>query len=269
MRLSALASICLLAGAAYGVAGLETVGVAAAAESVSCDRPGHMVIVGGTDDPARIPAEVRERAKGYGPAVEALIKSYGASYIVRGRPFRIVEGEWPNWKSVVISTWPCRETGQVFWHSDKYQNEVKPLRKGSSSYIVGMFGRPTGHPKQTGQWTAEGGPSAKGLVCNKPVYFLVLTEVKDAARLAAYRQKLAETAIQYVYGAVDITAGAPVEDLEGGWPKNLGAKTSRWPCVEAFDAFYASAQYQAEIKPLREGSADFTAVILEAASPGG
>jgi len=229
----------------------------------ACDAPGHMVIIGGTEDPAQIPPAVRERAKGYGPAVEALIKSYGASYIVRGKPFRTVEGNWPAWKGLVVSTWPCRETGQAFWHSDKYQNEVKPLRKDASRYIVGMFGRPTGHAKQTGQWTAEGGPASKDIACAKPIYFLVLSDVKDATKLAAYRQKLTDTAIQYSYGAIDVTLGSPVEDLEGSWPKTLGAKLTRWPCVEAFDAFYNSTRYQTEIKPVRHGAAEFTAVLIE------
>jgi uncharacterized protein (DUF1330 family) len=233
----------------------------------ACDAPGHMLIVGGTENPAQVPPAVRERAKGYGPAVEALIKSYGASYIVRGRPFRIVEGTWPDWKGVVASTWPCRQTGQVFWHSEKYQNEVKPLREGASSYHVAMFGPPARHPRQTGQWTAEGGPAAKGIVCDNPVYFLVLTDVKDAAKLAAYRGKLADTAIQYDRGAEDVLVGSPVEDLEGGWPEALSAKMTRWPCLAAFEAYYNAPQYQNEIKPLREGAADFTAVLIEAVAP--
>ncbi len=76
----------------------------------TCDAPGHMLIMGGTEDPARVPVEVRERAKGYGPAVEKLILSFGAAYIVRGRngrgrmaavarrgDFRVaLSGNWPD-----------------------------------------------------------------------------------------------------------------------------------------------------------------------------
>lgn len=229
----------------------------------TCDAPGHMLIMGGTEDPARVPVEVRERAKGYGPAVEKLIASYGAAYIVRGRPVETVEGAWPPWQSVVMSEWPCRETGQTFWHSNAYQNDVKPLRKGASVYRVGMYGAPTRHPMQTGKWTAAGGPAASGVACAAPVYFLVLSDVKDAAKLAAYRQRLSETAIQYSYGAEDVLVGSPAEDLEGGWPQALNAKVTRWPCAAAFKAFYNSRQYQAEIKPMRDGAANFTAVLVE------
>ena len=231
----------------------------------SCDAPGHMLVMGGTEDPAKIPPDVRERAKGYGPAVEKLIGTYGARYLVRSRPIRTVEGDWPAWKSIVVSTWPCREAGQTFWHSDKYQNEVKPLRKGAAVYSVGMFGAPPRHPKQSGTWTADGGPAAKGIACAAPVYFLVLSDVKDAAKLAAYRQKLSDTAIQYSYGAEDILIGPPAEVLEGDWPKALTAKLTRWPCVEAFDAFYTSPEYQTDIRPLRAGAAVFTSVLVAAA----
>jgi len=237
----------------------------AAAQPNTCDAPGHMLIMGGIENPAALPAEVRARAAGYGAAVRKLITGYGATYIVQSRPIRTVEGTWPAWKSVVISTWPCREAGQAFWHADAYQKDAKPLRAGAGTYRVAMYGAPPRNPMQTGQWTTDGGPLAKNVVCASPVYLLVLADARDEAKLAAYRQKLSDTAIQQAYGAEDVLAGAPAEVLEGDWPKTLTAKVTKWPCVEAFDAFYNSLSYGMDIKPLREGAAAFTAVILKPA----
>lgn len=233
----------------------------------SCAAPGHMLVMGGTADRSKLSEEQSKRLQQYGVEVGALIATYGAFYAVRSRPQAVIEGSWPAWKSVVISTWPRRETGQTFWHSDKYSNHVKPLRKDAAEYRVAMFGPPPKHPMQTGAWTAEGGPAAKNLACNLPVYLLVTADATDQAKLGAYRKALNDSGIMYSYGATDVLQGEPAEVLEGDWPKSFSAKVTRWPCKEAFEAFYASADYNTKYKPLRAGAAEFTAVILAEEKP--
>jgi uncharacterized protein (DUF1330 family) len=239
-------------------------GAGRAQQPAACDAPGHMLIMGGTEDPSQVPAEALERNKGYGPAVQALIAEYGARYIVRGPVAQVVEGAWPAWKRVVVSAWRCRQDGQAFWHSDKYQNEVIPLRRGAATYRVAMFGPPAKNPAETGTWTADGGPAAKGAACDAPVYLLITATAHDAARLAAYRQALSGSGLMYAYGAVDILSGPPAEVLEGDWPANYSAKLVRFPCRAAFEAFYGSADYTAKFKPMRDGAADFDVVLVDA-----
>jgi uncharacterized protein (DUF1330 family) len=230
--------------------------------AASADKPGHMLVIGGSEKREALSETQRQNLQKYGVEVGALIAAYGARYIVRARPRSTVEGEWPAWKGVVISRWPCREAGQAFWHSDEYQNQVIPLRKDAAVYRVGMFGVPPKHPKDTGQWTAEGGPAAKNVACDAPVYLLVMADAHDGAKLGAYRKALAESGIMYAYGASDVLQGPPAEVLEGDWPANFSAKVTRWPCQEAFATFYGSSDYNTKYKPLRAGAADFTAVIL-------
>lgn len=230
--------------------------------ATSTETPGHMLVLGGSENRDALSETQKGNLQKYGVEVGALIATYGAKYIVRARPQNTIEGPWPAWKGVVISQWPCREAGQAFWRSDKYQNSVIPLRRGAAVYRVGLFGPPSKHPRETGQWTAEGGAAAKGLKCDTPVYLLVTAEAKDAARLGVYRKALADSGIMYGYGAVDVLQGPPAEVLEGEWPASFSVKVTRWPCREAFDAFYGSADYNTKYKPLRAGAAAFTAVIV-------
>ncbi|MDX2222817.1 MAG: DUF1330 domain-containing protein [Rhodospirillaceae bacterium] len=253
-----------LAKVVAGLAALAVPGAVHAQASAACDGPGHMLIMGGTEDPAKVSPEALERNKGYGPAVQALIAEYGARYIVRGRVAHVVEGAWPAWKGVVTSTWRCRQDGQAFWHSDKYQNDVKPLRRGASTYRVAMFGPPVKNKAETGQWTAEGGPSARGVACDAPIYLLVTATARDPDKLAAYRRALSESGLMFAYGAVDVLFGPPAEVLEGDWPENFSAKLTRFPCRAAFEAFYASADYTTRFKPMRDGAADFDVVLVDA-----
>ncbi|MDX2143111.1 MAG: DUF1330 domain-containing protein [Rhodospirillaceae bacterium] len=235
--------------------------------AASTDKPGHMLVMGGSENRDALSEPQKQNLQKYGVEVGALIATYGARYVVRSRPQSTVEGTWPAWKGVVISQWPCREAGQAFWHSEKYQNEVIPLRRGAATYRVGMFGAPPKHPEETGQWTAEGGAAAKNVTCKVPVYLLVTAEAKDAAKLGAYRKALADSGIMYGYGAVDVLQGPPAEVLEGDWPATFSAKVTRWPCRAAFDAFYASADYNTKHKPLRANAADFTAVLVAEEKP--
>jgi uncharacterized protein (DUF1330 family) len=235
--------------------------------AASAERPGHMLVIGGSENRDALSEQQRQNLQQYGRDVGALIASYGARYIARARPQTTVEGEWPAWQGVVISRWPCREAGQAFWHSDKYQSEVIPLRRGAAAYRVGMFGPPPKHPKDTGQWTAEGGAAAKDLACDAPVYLLVMADATDTARLGAYRKALSDSGLMYSYGASDVLQGPPADVLEGDWPANFSVKVTHWPCRAAFDAFYASADYATKYKPLRAGAAEFTAVVVAEERP--
>jgi uncharacterized protein (DUF1330 family) len=233
----------------------------------SREKPGYMLIMGGSENRNALSEAQTKNLQQYGREVGALIATYGATYVARSRPTEAIEGTWPAWKGVVISEWPCREAGQAFWHSDHYQNKVIPLRKGAAAYRVAMFGAVAANPKQTGEWTAEGGAKAKNMACAARVYLLVTAETKNAGMLGAYRQALSASGLMYSYGAVDILQGEPAEVLEGDWPKTFSAKVTRWPCREAFEAFYASAEYNTKYKPLRAGAADFTAVLVDAEKP--
>lgn len=76
-----------------------------------------------------------------GKAAE-LSEQHGAEYVVRGPAKDVVEGDYLNGRSVVVSKFESLEKAEAFYHSDAYQNEIKPLREGSGVYDVAIFEGP-------------------------------------------------------------------------------------------------------------------------------
>jgi uncharacterized protein (DUF1330 family) len=243
---------------------------AAQAQDSACapsDGPAHMLILGGTEDFNALSEDAKARMRKYAAEVSPLLAQYGGVFRVRGRADAVIEGEFPSWKNVVVNDWPCAKAAQNFWRSDKYDKEVHPLRIGSAYYDIALYPHAAKDRRATGVWTAEGGPAAKNLKCDAPVYFIVMAKVKSPEKLDAYRKAMIDSGILYSYGAVDVLGGTPIEVLEGQWPKDFNAKVTRWPCREAFDAFYASNEYQTKYKPLRKEAGDFTAIIANEYKP--
>lgn len=236
-------------------------GVAHAEVPANCTVPATMLAMGGARDFKALSEPQKADLRRYQAEAPQFLAAHGGSFKARGPASAVIEGDWPAWQNLVLIGFPCVEAGQRFWHAEKYQKELFPLRRETAPYRMALFGPAPKDPRATGVWTAEGGPAAKGLKCDVPVYFLVTAEVKDGPKLMAYRKALTESGIQYAYGATDVLQGAPAEVLEQDWPVNFNAKVTRWPCKEAFDAWYASTEYQTKYKPLRKDAAVFQAVI--------
>ncbi len=67
-----------------------------------------------------------------------IVAKYGAEYVVRGPADTILEGDYLQGRSVIVSKWPSMEKVKEFWNSDDYQ-AAKILREGSGVYDVGLF----------------------------------------------------------------------------------------------------------------------------------
>jgi uncharacterized protein (DUF1330 family) len=250
-QLSLWATLCLGIAATFGAnsAFSETLDPAQA-----CSKDGYMLVMGGVEDPSTVPD--MERAQKYGPAVWDLVESYGAFYMVRKAPDVVYEGDWPDWKAGVISKWPCRETGLTFWHSDAYQNEVKPLRKDAGAYDVGMFNAANpGTPAENQDYVPE--------ACTEPFLIVGLTKVTDAEAYGRYSKAIRASNLPRRAGYKLLFGGQPAEVLEGTWPEGYATMVSLYPCRAAWEAFYTGAPYVSDIKPLRAGAGDFIIVGFE------
>lgn len=66
---------------------------------------------------------------GYGMAAAKLVEQFGGKYVLRGPGAELLEGEFGDSASMVISEWPDREAAKDFWNSPEYA-EAKKLRMG-------------------------------------------------------------------------------------------------------------------------------------------
>lgn len=85
-----------------------------------------------------IAAKVHDREKfvsAYGAAAAALIGKFGGEYLLRGPGAEMLEGDFGEGASVVISKWPDRAAARAFWNSPEYA-EVKKLREGLADVQV-------------------------------------------------------------------------------------------------------------------------------------
>lgn len=71
-----------------------------------------------------------------------LAHKHGGKYIVRGQPAEIIEGEQLSGKSLVILEFATMEQLLGYVKGDEYQKNVKPLRKGTGIYDIGIYDAP-------------------------------------------------------------------------------------------------------------------------------
>ncbi len=79
-----------------------------------------------------VTAKIKDRnafISGYGTAAGALVEKHGGKYVLRGPGAEMLEGDFGDGASMVISEWPDKDAARAFWNSSEYQ-EVKKLREG-------------------------------------------------------------------------------------------------------------------------------------------
>ncbi len=77
-----------------------------------------------------VTASIKDRDKfisGYGATAGALVEKFGGRYILRGPGAELLEGEFGDGASMVISEWPDKEAAKIFWNSPEYA-KAKKLR---------------------------------------------------------------------------------------------------------------------------------------------
>lgn len=72
---------------------------------------------------------------GYGKAASDLVARFGGRYILRGPGAELLEGEFGDGASIVISEWPDKSAALAFWNSPEYA-DAKALRQGIAEVQV-------------------------------------------------------------------------------------------------------------------------------------
>lgn len=79
---------------------------------------------------------------GYGKAAAELVTRFGGRYVLRAPGAEVLEGDFGEGGSMVISEWPDKATAMAFWTSPNYA-EVKTLREGIADCQVLLIEAPT------------------------------------------------------------------------------------------------------------------------------
>lgn len=97
--------------------------------------PAYLVAIARVDD-------WTESFQKYADQAADLTAEHGASYVIRGAPETICEGDFLEGRVMVVSQWPSVEAAKAFWQSEEYQKNIKPLRDNTGIYDVAIFEAP-------------------------------------------------------------------------------------------------------------------------------
>lgn len=92
-----------------------------------------MIVIGEISDPVKMKAYTTALAE------SLLYEQHEGYYAAIGKPVEMFEEDWPGHHGMVIARFPSREHARRFWNSEKYQNEIKPLRRGAGRFTVALF----------------------------------------------------------------------------------------------------------------------------------
>ena len=85
-----------------------------------------------------ITAQIADRGAfiaGYGVAAAQLVAQFGGTYVLRAPGAELLEGDFGDEASMVISEWPDKAAALAFWNSPEYA-KVKLLRAGIAEVQV-------------------------------------------------------------------------------------------------------------------------------------
>ncbi len=82
--------------------------------------------------------------EGYGKAAAALLERHGGRYLLRAPGVALLEGDWGDGASAVISEWPDMAALHAFWNSPDY-TEIKKAREGIAECRVWAIEAPKIH----------------------------------------------------------------------------------------------------------------------------
>ena len=78
---------------------------------------------------------------GYGAVAGKLVEKFGGKYVLRGPGVELLEGDFGDGASMVISQWRSKADALAFWNSPEY-GETKLLRAGAAQCQVLLIEAP-------------------------------------------------------------------------------------------------------------------------------
>lgn len=226
--------LCLIASV-----GLTSTTVAQSAGEPGNSRPGYLLVMGTSTDPAAMGR--------YSRTLPPIYAKLGGSYLAvggLGRGVTVLEGTFKA-QSLVLAKFSRLEGPNEFWWSPEYRRSVE-IRRGAGHFnvvklkgITGDLDKPAG----------------------KPAYLLSIGDIKDREKLKPYAE-MARPLVRAA-GASFVSAGSrkDIELLEGEFG-NLDVTLLRFPSMQALETFYRDPAYQRAI-PLRHSAGEYTLLAIE------
>ncbi|QYE35218.1 MULTISPECIES: DUF1330 domain-containing protein [Sphingosinicellaceae] len=95
-------------------------------------RPATLLLTARVSDARKMAAYAKALAE------SGLYAAHGGVVTVDGQPANRLEG-WPDGVGAVMINFPSRTAAESFWFSAKYQEELKPLRRGAATMQAAIF----------------------------------------------------------------------------------------------------------------------------------
>ena len=76
----------------------------------------------------------------YRKAVPSTLEAFGGKFIVRGGALKLLEGEWPHARLVVIE-FPSRAAAEGWYRSPEYQKIIGLRRSSTATNLVNVEGQ--------------------------------------------------------------------------------------------------------------------------------
>lgn len=91
-----------------------------------------------------ITADIADRERfinDYGKPAAALVARFGGRYLLMGPGAELLEGDFGDGASMVISEWPDKKTAREFWNSPEYA-KIRKRREGVAKCQVLLIESP-------------------------------------------------------------------------------------------------------------------------------
>ena len=182
-----------------------------------------------------------EYVAGHTPSLAAA----GGRFIAAGAMPQAIEGDWPP-RRMVIHQWPDARAFLSWYESAAYA-PWKRLRHSASSADVVLV-----------QGIAGSAPSAQVA----PAFVVIDVDVREGPAFGRYVQ--GHMPGMRAAGGSFLAAGGRLQVIEGQWsPRRV--VLHRWPSLDAFRAWYASAEYR-PWRDMRWGAARTNVALVEGLS---
>jgi uncharacterized protein (DUF1330 family) len=99
---------------------------------MSDSPPAFLLLTARVSDPRKMAA--------YAKALDesGLLAAHGGTEAFVGLPANRLEG-WPDGVTATLLRFPSRTAAESFWFAAKYQDEIKPLRRGAGTFQAAIF----------------------------------------------------------------------------------------------------------------------------------